>query len=312
MDIVKAKSVKRNYYLGLIISALVYVILTFTAPILSNSYNLSNTSTRLLQLAFVLPVLLIWILAVYGAANFKYYSSLIQDSADGKALDKVSNGLVVLVAGSIVQSLFATLRTRMITSGHAIGFTYLNIALTIVLPIAAFYMIYLGASGLVRLARQEGITPQSYLFPIVAFTALSSTYTWAVLNNPYRNATPDIIKYTSYFMPDILIILLVVTPIVATWLFGILAVTSIKNYQHSAKGSLYRQALAKLANGLLAVVVFSILIQFLGALGPSLNLSSASLKFIIILIYVILILYAVGYGFIASGAKRLAKIEEVK
>lgn len=307
----KARPLKAKYYVALAISSLVYLYLTYAAPLGPNVYNISTTETRLLQLTLVVPILIIWVLATYGVANFKYYSNMIHESPDGKALDTVSNGLTVLVGGTIVQSLFAGLRPWY-TTNHIIGFTHINLLLTISFPLVAFYLVWAGSAALMRLARQDHFTPQSYLAPIVTFTFLSSLYTWAILSNPYRNTTPDVTKFASYFMSDPYIVLLVIVPIVTTWLLGVLAATSVRNYHQSAKGSLYKQAMAKLAYGLFSVVLFSILIQFFTALGPSLHLSSASLKAILIIIYVILVLYAVGYAFIASGAKRLSKIEEVQ
>jgi hypothetical protein len=64
-----------------------------------------------------------------------------------------------------------------------------------------------------------------------------------------------------------------------------------------------------LAKGIGGVILISILIQFLTTASARLN--RLNLTPLLIIVYCLLLLYGIAYGFIAVGAKRLKRIEEV-
>ncbi|HSX43684.1 MAG TPA: hypothetical protein VLE69_00065, partial [Candidatus Saccharimonadales bacterium] len=65
----------------------------------------------------------------------------------------------------------------------------------------------------------------------------------------------------------------------------------------------------RLALGLGVVVGFLMVLRYLVALTTTLD--NLALKYLLLVVYLLLIFIAIGYGLIASGAKRLKKIEEV-
>lgn len=303
-----------SHYLFLFAGSVAYAFITLSGPINSNRYNLSLTQIRSLQLTLVIPIILIWCAAFYGAVRFKRYASTIQESPDGKALSIVSNGLLVLSYGLVTQSLFSSLRPRFIANdGNIQGLTIFSNYLNLAFPLIAFSTMLYGANRLIKLQLSHHKETQTSTFSIAAtvisIAALATLFTYSMFHNPYRNSTPDVTKANSYFLPDGMLWLTIVLPSIVLWTVGILTAMSVRWYAQRAKGIIYKKALHRLVQGLTMVVFFSISMSLLTTIGPS--LSGLKLSGLLALIYVIIIFYAVSYLLIASGAKKLAKIEEI-
>lgn len=300
----------RNYYGLLFVASLVYALLTFFGPKGPNKYDLSDLEFGLIRMTIVIPVILIWIAAFYGAVRFKAYAERIKKSPDGKALVEISNGLIILAIALVVLSIVGTLRQVAINNGYEEIFFVLRGYLEIGFSLAAFSKIFSGSKKLVKIV-DKSENPRQRQLPLIVFTAGASIlYAFMVLNGQYRNSTPDPAAHSSYYLPDPLIVLTIIFPYVVIWFYGALAASNIWAYKEKTKGVIYKTALSKLVIGILAVTLFSIAIHMLTAAATS--LSSLSLGAILLLIYVILIFYAVGYLYIAVGSKQLERIEKVK
>jgi hypothetical protein len=306
----KASSASK-YYLIYIVGAVLYTILTLTSSVATSTsrFDISASQARLLQLTVIIPALIIYGAAFFGAVRFKRYAAAISKSKDGIALNKIANGLLVLSTGLITNGVWGSLRTRFKESGDIVLHTHVTQFLSLAFPIVAFFLMLLGARLLVKIANTYGTAYRTSVISMAGLGILTSIYTFALLKNPYRGSTPDIDKYSSYYLSDTGILLALVLPSILVWTFGILTVLSLNWYTHTVKGEIYRQAIGKLSKGLMAVISFGIALNFLSTMSST--FSDLSLKGILIFLYVLLILYAVGYLIIASGAKKLALIEEV-
>jgi uncharacterized membrane protein len=80
-------------------------------------------------------------------------------------------------------------------------------------------------------------------------------------------------------------------------------------YAKKIKGLLYKRALNRLAAGIATVIGSSIFIQFINIVFAYKN--NGSLGSLLVLIYLLLAVEAIGYILIASGAKNLKRIEEI-
>jgi hypothetical protein len=299
------------YYVGWVVASALYVGLTLLAPLPAgtNTYNLSSSQIHLLQLSIVLPVAGIWLAAVYGASSFSRYSTGIESSHDGNALQTVSKGVTLLVVRIIASSIFDSLRPFVVKSGWLPTWTIITHYIVILLTLVSFYMIFMGAKRLFETLEKP---PSMNLAKLVVMTTVGAStiaYGWALIQNPYRNSSVSALNQ-SFYLPDWALLITVVLVFAISWYLGFMAVAYLQKYGKYTKGILYKQALKPTAHGIGTIVVFSVVIQLLGALAPALH--SFRLNGMLLLLYVLIILYGIGYALIAYGARKLHLIEEVK
>lgn len=301
----------RNYIILFVLAVLAYAALTFFAPISqsANRFNISEANLRLIQLSFVIPIVLIWAAAAYGAFQVRKYASLISSSLDGKAFATISNGLGVLVGGLVLGSLISGLRSYVADNpGNVAALQVFTNYFTLAYSLTAFVILYKGGKQLLAVGKVKLPTAKKTIVTVLVFAAVAFV-TYLIFQNPYRNSTPDASRVQSYYLSDTMIFLTIVVPYAILWWFGSMSGLAIRQYQLVIKGTLYRRALAQLGFGLITIIAFSVLLQIFAALAPI--FSTLGLGAILALVYLILILYAAGYLIIASGSRKLKKIEEV-
>lgn len=297
-----------HHYWALALGSVAYAYFTFTSPITNNKYQLSSLHTHLLQLTLVVPAVLILWAAFYGAIRFKAYSLKIKESTEGKALDFVSNGLLILSYGLLIQSVLGTLRQHFLSVGGLNGFTIINNYTGIIFPLIAFVIMLMGAARLLQSSKFRAAYIKIAIV-IIGIASMATIYTFGVFHNPYRNMTPDANTYQSYYLSDGKILMSIIIPNIAVWAFGVLTVLSLQSYSQNTKGFIYKESLHKLVQGLSIVVSLSIGINLLSTIGPS--LTNLRLGALLGFVYVLVAAYALGYLMIAKGAQKLYLIEEL-
>ena len=300
---------KSSYYLVWAGALALYSVLSFFAPVRNNTYNLSDAARYEILLGFIIPIALIWLVAIYGAQRFKQYAASIIDSPDGKALNTVSNGLFVLAFGTILASLISSGKTYLVDDSRYQDYVHLSNTVQWLVTLSAFYLIWKGSAQLLKTVKGARASRLLLSTLLVGYALVSSWYVTAMLHNPYRLTTPDVSKHASYFLHDGSLIALIILPYLAIWLLGIFTIVNILAYRKSVKGTIYRNSLKYLSAGIIGVVSFSIIGQLLGTVGDA--LSGWDLQGILILVFGIILLYSVGYVLIAIGAKKLSRLEEV-
>jgi len=300
-----------GYYIFLLATSVLYIFLTLLAPLGPNRFNLTPYRTHQLQLSIALPVILIWAIAVYGAAKFAAYSYSIKKYRDGNAMKNISAGVSVLVLSSVFNSCLGALRPWAARCGWIEWYTVLTNYMAIVFPLFAFYLIHKGSRQLLSLIKKEksqsNIRRWVVIIPLFLFSVL---YVIALFHYRYRNSTPDPYAYSSFYLPDAAILVTIAVPYIVAWGLGLWSCLNIYEYRKKVNGSIYRTALNRLALGVFAVIIFSMMMQFLVAFST--YFASYGLGSILLLVYLIILLYALGYIVIASGVKNLLMIEDVK
>jgi hypothetical protein len=300
-------------YLIVITAWLSYAFISLTSPInqTNNSYNLSPQAVLGLRLSIILPYLLIWLAAVYSYLKVGRYAQLIPGTNEGRAFKHLAWGLLVLLGSLIVSTFLSTAR-----SSYGVRHPDVVPALTILTNLS-YVLPYLMAFGQTYFAAQL-LKPRSDVlgFSVVKLVAWSMplavlAYFWleAIFHNVSRRVSSGS-GFASYYMPDSLIILLIVVPSLTAWALGLLTVLSFRNYKLTSKGVIYRAALGRLVKGIAGVVLASILLQVLLSLGSS-RLLGLSLEAVLGIIYLFVGLQTFGFFYIAKGAQKLAKIETV-
>lgn len=299
-----------TYYSLLAFSAALYVGLTLFSPIRNNTYNLTSTQLHLIQLSFILPIILIWFLIVFGGVRFKNYAHSITGSEEGKGLGLVANSLLLLGFGGIISSIINLgtnfVPNRQLIEEFAIGRNYLNILIALV----SYVVLYVGSRRLLSTVNTKASiqSAKSYL-PSVLLVMSVSVYVALMFLNPYRNSTPDPSKISSFYLPDWLLLTTIILPYALIWATATAAIVNLRVVASGVKGIIYQQAMKRLVLGLTLVVSFALALGVLSSLSGL--FVGASLQFILVFIYLILIGYAAGFVVIASAARKLSRIEEV-
>lgn len=299
---------RKKYYGIFAVASLIYIFGTLIGPLSPTRFNLTPSRTHFLQLTIVLPVILVWAIAVYGAARFKTYTDKIKKHKDGHALNQIAIGLTILVASLMTSGVFGVLRAWAFKNGWLPTYTILSNYLSVSVPLVAFTYMYLGSSKLKKIAGNEETT-STWMVTGLLILVIGAIYIKLLYSYQYRSATPDPSRYSSFYMSDFLILLTLILPYLVSWGLGIKACFNIWTYQKDVKGVIYKQSLTRLVVGVLVAVLFSVCVQLL--IASSTFLSKAGLGSVLITLYLLIILYSLSYLIIASGARRLDAIEKV-
>lgn len=271
-------------------------------------YGINETQATFLELTVTLPVVAIWYVAYYGWSKVKNYALSLQGTLEEKGFSKLSNGLLALVLWlPINTTLSSTIESMLqnyasLTAPLVIINNYITVT---VLLIAGIYL----SRGAYELRshinnHQWKMTVPAWIVLIVA----GFTYAYITLSNPYRQFPGDSGTAT-YYLPDWLLASTLIFPYLVVFYLGFRTVQYLHTYKNNVTGLIYKDALKNLANGI-AVSMLAILgIRFL--VSTNTVLEDGALRLVLLVIYSLLILIALGFVLIARGAKRLQKIEEV-
>lgn len=296
-------------YTTVTVAWVAYAVLTLLAPEAANTnYHLSLLSLFLLRLTIIVPVHLIWLLALYGTISLRDYAGTIIGSPESRGLTRISSGLIWLLAGFILSPLLAAIMPFVPTGTSHDLLIIVRDHLLALLSLTGFIAIYRGAH---ELKNNQGLTTWSTpvtlsLLPYAIFSAIFAREFHQAAATP----TKLVSRTSASIMPESILIFTLVFPYLSSWLLGILGCISILKYAHGIKGVIYRRGLQQVSIGISLVVVFSISSQILALLARF--IIDFELLPLLGIIYVLLCLYGGGFIFIRSGAKKLRRIEEAK
>lgn len=300
---------RRTYYTIFAAFSLIYILATLIAPLAPNRFNLSVANTRLIQIGIAVPVVLIWFAAVYGAERFNSYARSIANSKDGKALNQIGSGLTMLAVAVMSNGISGTLRPWALRDGWIENFVISYNYLQVVLYLAAFYLIYKGTVMLRAVVAKKPENLSAWVPVIIIIGLVGLLYVSVILGYDHRNDSPDPTKFSSYYLPDSLILSTLALPFLVGWALGIKSALNVAFYYKKVKGIIYKSALNRFATGMYLVVAFAVILQMLIAFST--YFAKAGLKSILLIVYLILISYSLGFLVIASGSKKLNAIEKV-
>ncbi len=269
-------------------------------------YHLSPAHARVLSASIVLPVVAIWLAAMYGFVKLKEYAQLIKSSPDGKAFDTISVGVLFLALGSPLASIFTTAGTLLVRHypGWQSAATIINNYVGLITMALGLYYIARGADQLVKLVRKKPSESEQHVL-VLLFIALSTLYSYFIITRPINN----VVEQKIYHMPNVLILITLAIPYLYFWYRGLVGAYYLYHYQKNIKGKIYKGSLSWVAAGIAIIIASSIFVRLLVTISA--RISTLSLTPILLIIYGFLIVSALGYLLIALGAKRLRRIEEV-
>lgn len=120
-------------------------------------YHLSRFELRSIDVSIILIQAAIWFTGFYGYAKLHQYSKSIKGDKDGKQVDKIAQGIFVLVMWLPVSSVISAFLTYVsIKNPETLAATtiiknYINL----LIPLIGFSLVGLGANGLSRLTKSR-------------------------------------------------------------------------------------------------------------------------------------------------------------
>lgn len=311
-----ARSIKSNHIVIIFsVFAGIYVLLTVFMPVNNDAasrYHLSAAEVKALSLTVIVPYILIWSAAAYGYWRLRVYADNIRKSNDGQALESIADGLLLLALWLPISAILSTGSRRLYEDNPnlieplVITTNYINIFIAFL----AFYLIYKGASKLPNVLKQfnVGLNRQMIFWPL--YTVIGAVFVYFTLKNPARQHPTEQVDIATYYLPDWLLVATIVIPSLAILYFGFRAVAHMLNYARKTPGIIYKNALRSIAAGIYVAVVSMIALRMLSSFTPWFQ--EQNLKIILGILYLLLIFIGAGYLFIARGARKMQKIEEVK
>ena len=289
------------------------VVLTVMAPAQQAiaRYGITITQGNILRATVLVPQLVAWLAAVFAVTRFKRYAFMLRGSAEHTAFKYLSISLTLLMLVLIVPSFINVYASyypevEMVQKVIVIVRTYF----TILLYFGAFWFLFKGGVLLNKTIEFDPLPLRKLRTAlIVIMAALTTLYVWAIFHNAYRTVTDNPLIRPTYFLPDWLIVLTVLIPYLIVWTIGGLAIVEIRLFARQVSGVVYRKAFNLVSYGAFTIISFAIGLQLLSQ--AALAFSYSSLKLILLIVYALLLLIAVGYGLLARGARALTAIEEV-
>jgi hypothetical protein len=299
----------RTYVLAFVVLLLIYVGLTFGLPIdpaTLTQYNITEAKLRVVNVSFVIPLILIFLTALYGFINLRKYAQAIAETKEGKAFYYLSLGLMLMTFSLPINSIVGQI-AQYISSNHPDLLpttTIIRNYTTLIFSLMTFLLVLIGSTALVKTLVRKGIPTVSTSLTI-GLISLSAIYAWLITSRPLNQG----IEEKAYFLPSWLLVLTIVIPYLIAWRAGLITTYYLYSFHKNVKGVIYKSAFKDLARGIGTVVLVSILIQLITT--SSAQLSRLKLTPILLIIYLLLLLYAVGFGMVARGSKKLKKLEEI-
>jgi hypothetical protein len=112
-----------------------------------------------------------------------------------------------------------------------------------------------------------------------------------------------------YHMSIWLILTTLAAPYIFMWFTGLPATYELYRYSRKVRGIVYRKSWGLLAFGIGWLIVVSIGLQYLSTVTG--RLGNLSIYWLLIIIYSLLLVLCIGFILIATGTRKLRKIEEV-
>ena len=297
------KSSALTWYIVLLIVGVLLALVLPTYSSLLKVLNITASDYRLAIFSLILPFAIIWFSAFYAYDKLQQYAHKLHQAREGKAFQKIADGVRVLAWGLVIPILISLILTAI--SARNTGFRTAQIIidnyLMLLVPLIGFTLIGGGTRSLNVLVRARPGLVSTRLM-VFSFIAIGVLFSYFVIHDSDGGTNP-------YRLSLWLLIFTIIVPYLYAWLIGLISTYELWLYAQKTQGMIYKQALGQVAGGLAITIIGSICWQYLSSIFEA--ESKASFSAVFIIFYVLLFIQAVGYGLMAFGARRLKRIEEV-
>lgn len=294
-----------------IVLTLIYAILQIALPANHATkalYHISSGEYHILIIVVVLPILAVWLAAFYGYAWLTRYAQAVSKTPEGPDFMAMARGTRWIAWGFPIPAIISLILNS-IANAHP-GFndaaSIINTYISLIIILVAFSLISNGSRSLAQRSNTQ-ISIAGAKSLVVAFVSIGVLFCYLV----FRHLDLRHVANTNniYYLPTLLVALTIVIPYLYTWFIGLLAAYEIQNVARATSGVLYRRALQFMTSGLVVIIAASTLLQYIRSVLP--RSGHLSIGATLLVVYIIEIITALGFLLLATGAKRLTRIEEV-
>jgi hypothetical protein len=290
-----------NYLFFLIVYS-AFTLLPAPSRVTLTKYHLNVMGLRSIDITIILFLAGIWFAGFYGYSKLRAYNQLIQTSKDGKAITWITRGVLMLVlwlpVPSVTSSILNYISLRHLSLLPAV--TIINNYISLIFPLVAFVCISKGARLLSEIARIR-LTFKAINLLVIVIVYIGLIDYHLIASTPDREAV--------YHMSIWLILTTLAAPYIFMWFTGLPATYELYRYSRKVRGIVYRKSWGLLAFGIGWLIVVSIGLQYLSTVTG--RLGNLSIYWLLIIIYSLLLVLCIGFILIATGTRKLRKIEEV-
>lgn len=272
-------------------------------------FRLSPAEAKILGLTIALPIIFIWMIGAYVYSKFKAYVKSIEGYKDGKAFSVIGIGLLFLFTWLPISSIVSNMTTYIYRSHDSwtAPMIIINNYLNLLLVLVGFWFVFKGTQDLIKLkeTKQGSLWRYVVLIPLIGFSGL---FIFLTMNNPVRQFPSSSAPVAGYYLSDWLLVSTIIIPYLLVFYYGFFAATHLYIYRKKVRGVIYKDALDYLAKGVVCIVVSVIFIRYLAALTTAFN--QATLKVVLLVIYLLLAVLLLGFLLLAKSVRRLEAIEK--
>lgn len=299
------KNISWAAHAAVAVASALYVYLSFAAPTSadSNALNLSELQLVLIRLTIFIPYILSWFAGLSGSVALRRCGEWLRGE-ESSGFRLIANAVAVFVVGSLLSSLVGSLRSYF-DEGTVwrVAVSVVNNYVYVGTALVAAIVFFKGARKLVHPKQDERAEKDDKVMSAVITVILACLYIPLVFTNPYRQI-PAASGQATYYLPDVVIVLTIVLPLIVTWYVFLAAMFRFNRYVLPISNEMRRRGLKGLFHGLWLTLFASIFLQILISLGSQ-RLTGAGLGFLLAIIYVLVGLQVVGFILIYFGAKHV-------
>jgi hypothetical protein len=271
-----------------------YLVLVSLLPanrLSMQQYGWTSFDYHMIYLMIVIPMVAIWFAGFYGYYCLQRYANSISGSPDADDYRQLSRGVAWLAWGLPIQSLSAVLLNGIANSytGFHSWSIIISNYISLIIPLVAFTIIGNSSRNLITRANIR-ISLGGARSIVLAFVTLGVLFCYLSFRHfdlASLNGTNNPYYLAMWFM-----LLTIIIPYLYAWFVGLLAAYEIASLATHVRGVLYNQALRLLGSGLVAVIVSSILLQYIGSVAP--RTGHLELNSRLFVIYIIRLLAGAG------------------
>lgn len=283
--------------------ALLMVFLTYVIVKLNPQDSVSLVRILLARLSILVPLIIIWIIAARGARRFKDYAYLIRRSPEGDGMNRVANGLLLLVVYIIVLNVVGSFVSLFQDSAYVKIVISLANHLPILFALLATWQLFTGSFRLVEFTNSQYWNKFKIQRLVFFFLLFLIPF---VINFYFR--APDLIGVyglPKFALPANALLFTYVLPHSLVWLFGIISIVNLNRYAEHVSGIIYKTLFKDFRKGMILVYLCIFFTQLI-MLSP---IITTNFSLGLIFIYGVLILAITGFMYIFRGARKLQLIE---
>ena len=292
-------------FIGLVLFYLLFVLLTPIDGATVRRFHANEMQIRMLGFSISVIISAVWLFAMYGSVRFKSYAESIKKSKEGPGFERIAMGLMILAISLPLNGIVTNVLRALALSNPDLAYlpSLARSYLPLIYQMISFVIISRGAAMLLDTLRPKVIKTENHWTALV-LVVCACLFTWVALARPFGGTVESV-----YYMPTWVALITIIIPQIFVWYLGIHSAYQLYLYRKRTHGLLYRRVLSYLVSGIVTVTLVAIMLQVMVILGDKI----ARLNFTptLIIVYVFIAFYAVGYGLIAWSARTLKKIEEV-